>query len=278
MAHSTRRPFVAGKFYPDSATEIRDLIEQIKSSEHSGINYSLAEHFIYGAVLPHAGYIFSGIETIHFFEILSRTSQTFDCFVLLHPIHRQVAPDYACDASSSWTTPLGEVDLDQEFIEKSGIPISTEQQKWEHSAEVILPFIQYFISYPYRIVPVGISHQSPEVAQIVAQCIKTALDKTDRKICLIASSDFTHYVDPEKGKYLDQKVLDRIMDNDPEGIYKVIRNHDITVCGYGPIMSLMFFLKNSATKYNTTILRRGHSGEAHPSESVVDYISILFHS
>jgi len=278
MASSTRHPFVAGRFYPDTAREIKELIEKIRSSEFSGINYALAGNVIYGAILPHAGHLYSGYETVHFFEILRNSKQIFDNFIILHPIHRGVAPEYACDASDRWETPLGEISLDQEFIEMSGIPVSSEQQKWEHSAEVILPFLQYFLTYQFKIVPVGISHQIPEIAREVSSCLLNAAMKTGRQICIIASSDFTHYVDPEKGKCMDQKVLDKIKEKDPEGIYDVIRKNDITVCGFGPIMSLIYYLKKAHNEFKTTILRRGHSGEVHPSESVVDYISILFHN
>jgi AmmeMemoRadiSam system protein B len=278
MATSIRHPFVAGRFYPGTAQEIKDLIEKIRATEFSSINYTLANKMIYGAILPHAGHLYSGSETIHFFEILNRTKQVFDSFVILHPIHRGVAPEYACDASERWSTPLGEISLDMEFIEKSGIPVSSEQQKWEHSAEVILPFIQHFIPYSFKIVPVGISHQTPEIAEIISRCLVNAAKTTGRNICIIASSDFTHYVDPEKGKCMDEKVLEKIKNNDPEGIYRVIKNNNITVCGCGPIMTIIYCLKQMHNEFKTTILRRGNSGEVNPSESVVDYISILFHS
>jgi len=211
MTTKIRHPFVAGKFYPGSAKEIKDLIESLKSSECQKVNYSLSGRQIFGAILPHAGHIYSGCETIHFFEILSRSQQTFETFIILHPIHRGVAPEYAVDASDLWETPLGEVSLDKEFIYQSGIPVSSEQQKWEHSAEVILPFIQYYIKYPFKIVPVGISHQTPEVAEEIATRIRTAVKSTMRKTCILASSDFSHYVKPEFGSEMDQKDIDQIL-------------------------------------------------------------------
>ena len=203
--------------------------------------------------------------------------QIFDTFIILHPIHRGVAPEYAIDASDKWSTPLGEVELDHEFIERSGIHVSTEQQKWEHSAEVILPFMQYFIKNPFRIVPVGISHQTPTVANEISVCLKNAIQYTGRKVCLLASSDFSHYVTPEYGRCMDQKVIDRILEKDSEGIYNVIKKNDITVCGYGAIMSLLETLKLLYKDMKISVLTRGNSGDVHASESVVDYVSILFH-
>ncbi len=277
MTIKIRHPFVAGRFYPGSQTEIQELIELLRASEKAKINYSLAEREIYGAILPHAGHIYSGYQTVHFFEILKQSMQKFDTFIILHPIHRGVAPDYAIDASDRWNTPLGEVELDHEFIEHSGIHVSTEQQKWEHSAEVILPFIQYFIQYPFKIVPVGISHQTPEVAKEISICLKNAIKRTGRKICILASSDFSHYVPPDYGIKMDQKVIDRILEKDTDGIFNVIRKNDITVCGYGAIMALVETVKDIYKDLKISILTRGNSGSVHASETVVDYVSILFH-
>jgi MEMO1 family protein len=277
MTTKIRHPYVAGRFYPGTKKEIQELIELLKASEIPKIDYSLSSREIYGAIVPHAGHIYSGYQTVHFFEILKQSKQVFDTFIILHPIHRGVAPDYAIDASDKWSTPLGEVDLDREFIERTCIPISTEQQKWEHSAEVILPFMQYFIPYPFKIVPIGISHQTPVVAKEISNFIKIAIKQTGRKICLLASSDFCHYVPPNYGKTMDQMVIDKILEKDAEGIFNVIRKNDITVCGYGPIMCLVETAKDLYKDLKISILTRGNSGQVHPSESVVDYVSILFH-
>jgi len=53
--------------------------------------------------------------------------------------------------------------------------------------------------------------------------------------------------------------------------------HDLTVCGGGPIMPIVYYLNSEINDLKISILRKGHSGEIHASESVVDYISVLFH-
>lgn len=277
MSTRIRHPYVSGRFYPDSAREIELFFEE-KRSSIKPLDYSLSRRNIYGAILPHAGYVYSGSYAVHFFELLQSSKVIFETFVILHPIHRAVAPEYAADASDKWITPMGEVDLDLDFIAKSCLPVSTEQQKWEHSAEVIVPFIQHFIKNNFKIVPIGFSNQTPEVARKISDCIKTAVKLTNRKICLLASSDFTHYDTPEHGMKMDQKVVDRILAKDVDGIYRVIKENNISVCGYGPIMSLVSYLTDSyGDSLKVSVLSRGNSGDVHPSEAVVDYISIMFH-
>ena len=278
MNTKIRHPYVAGKFYPDSAIGIMDQIKNMRLSAISTINYNFADRKIYGAILPHAGHIYSGYQTIHFFEILQHSQQVFDTFIILHPIHRCVAPEFAADASEKWMTPMGTVSLDLEFIAKSCLPVSTEQQKWEHSAEVILPFIQYFVNYNYKIVPIGISTQTLSIAMEISSCISNAVYLTGRKICIIASSDFTHYDTPENGRKMDQKVIDRIIEKDIEGIFYVIQQHNISVCGFGPIMTLVHYLNTIHKDLKISVLNKGNSGDIHPSSTVVDYVSMLFHN
>ncbi|HYW97234.1 MAG TPA: AmmeMemoRadiSam system protein B [Bacteroidales bacterium] len=278
MDNSVRKPYVAGKFYPATAPEISELFETIIQHEKPAINYDLAEKHIEGAVLPHAGHLFSGYQTVHFFEILAAGRQDIETFVIIHPIHRGGDIDYAADDHYRWRTPLGEIPVDQAFIEAMNIEKSGEMHKWEHSAEVMLPFIQKYEETNVRIVPVGMGWQHPEASRRVADAIIDAEKKTGRKICVIASSDFSHYLDPETGRRKDQLVLDHILRMEPDEIYGTVRKNNISVCGYGPIMSLMYYALARSPGVKAEVLSRGNSGDVYPSDSVVDYISILFYT
>jgi MEMO1 family protein len=92
---------------------------------------------------------------------------------------------------------------------------------------------------------------------------------------LIASSDFTHYESPITGFKKDQYVIDPILKFDSEGVYNAVNNHHVTVCGFGPIMTLLEYARLIDEKAAIRILKRGNSGEVYPSNEVVDYISFL---
>ncbi|MCD4665839.1 MAG: AmmeMemoRadiSam system protein B, partial [Bacteroidales bacterium] len=65
-----RQPAVAGRFYPDSKAEIKQMLSEILEKENKFIDRELSRKQIIGAVVPHAGYMFSAYQAIHFFEIL----------------------------------------------------------------------------------------------------------------------------------------------------------------------------------------------------------------
>jgi AmmeMemoRadiSam system protein B len=66
-----RKTAVAGRFYPDSPDKIKQLLAGILLKEKDNIDFSLAEKEIIGAVLPHAGYMFSAYQAVHFLKYFS---------------------------------------------------------------------------------------------------------------------------------------------------------------------------------------------------------------
>ncbi len=274
---NVRTPKVAGAFYPGTEKEITGLIEQIRDTEKDRIDYSFAQKDIIGCVVPHAGYVYSGYEAIHFFEIIKRSSKQYDTFIIINPNHTGYGEHIEVDSNDSWDTPLGAVDVDTEFARQLDLPRSDRAQMQEHSAEVMLPFLQLFVSDPFKIVPISILRQNPITAIEVAEKIRDANKGLNRKLMIIASSDFTHFESPVDGQMKDDLVLEQIEKQDSEMLYDTVVQNRISVCGYGPIMSLIEYSKLVAEKPSSTILARGHSGKIRPSSSVVDYISILFY-
>ena len=92
---------------------------------------------------------------------------------------------------------------------------------------------------------------------------------------LLASCDFSHYLPPAEGKKYDQLVLDQIMERNAPGVEQAVVRNRLSICGYGPIMSLMEYARSKTPGYRIDILARGHSGEIAPSMEVVDYISLM---
>jgi AmmeMemoRadiSam system protein B len=278
MEANIREAAVAGRFYPDNKTELKRLIEKIYRTEKSKIDLSLADKTIFGAVVPHAGYMFSAYQAVHFFDILRKQSTKFDTFVIVNPNHTGYGKAIALESHQYWQTPFGKIETDREFIAYLSFPISDIAHKNEHSGEVMLPLLQHFLNYDFKIVPITLSEQNNENAKLIATKIHEVSQAQNKKVCMIASSDFSHFLHPEKGKELDQMILDKIEQKNPLGLQQTVRKNKISVCGFGPIMCLMEYSKLKNEQYRSKILARGHSGQIVPSDEVVDYISILFYA
>jgi MEMO1 family protein len=270
-----RPPAVAGSFYPGNRAAIHTLIDQILAKESPEIDRSLSSKKIIGAVVPHAGYMFSAYQAVHFFEILKNSERQFDTFFIINPNHTGYGSNTALDDNDLWETPLGKIEIDKSFYRYLNFTESSLAHKYEHSGEVMLPLLQQFLSYPFKIVPVTMSRQDTQTAKIIATSIYNANKILKKKICIIASSDFSHFVKPEKGKTLDSFVINAILKLDTDTIYHEVKDKQISVCGFGPIMTLIEYAKLDSENPVAKLLKYGNSGEIVPSDEVVDYASVL---
>lgn len=276
MNDSRRVAEFAGKFYPNSKFEIEKLLDRILISEKNRIATKLATKNIIGAIVPHAGYIYSAYQAVHVYEIIKRSTSKFDTFVIINPNHTgQGSNDINISKALHWETPMGSIPVDMEFAKAMEIEFNDNAHLKEHSGEVQLPLLSHFIPYNFKIVMVTMNRQTPETAIQLAKSIQKAVDNTKRKIFLLASSDFSHFERPNVGFEKDQLIINEILNLNSIEIFKKVKKHSISACGYGPIMSLIEYAKQTTGTPKIELLRRGHSGEIHPSKQVVNYVSFL---
>ena len=276
---STRQAAVAGAFYPEDAEEIKKALEQTYQSQQANFNKELSPDHIIGGIVPHAGYQYSAKEAVHFFNFLKESKKPVDTVVIINPSHSGAQYDISLDIHDSWNTPMGEVELDGELMDFIDIPRSLEGQQNEHAAEVIVPYLQYFLDMDFKILPITMRKQSYKRSRELAEKIYKANQVKKKNIVVIASTDFSHYERPEVAFYNDNLVINRIMNKNIRGLYDTIQENKISVCGYGPIMTLMFYSRFINQDYNVEILSRGNSSMKADDEEelVVDYVSALFY-
>ncbi len=194
--NKTRHPAVSGRFYPDTKNEIIKQLDTILEKESPSIDLLLAQKNIIGAIVPHAGYMYSGYQAIHFFEILKNSKQKFDTFIIINPNHTGYGAEISMDENDFWETPFGKVEIDKDFYHLLDFNYAADAHKYEHSGEVMIPLLQYSLAYEFKIVPITLSRQNLQNAQQIANAIYKANQKLNKNICLIASSDFSHFLKP----------------------------------------------------------------------------------
>jgi MEMO1 family protein len=264
------------KFYPGNKELLINLIEKVVHLEKKKMDTLLNPNVIFGGVVPHAGYIFSAYQAVHFFEQVKRNGSPFDTLVIINPNHTGMGSgDLNTSSYHLWETPLGSIPIDSEFQDRLGIVSNNKAHEEEHSGEVILPLAQFFFNFPFKLVVITMNRQNPDVAYTLAGKINETSKALNKKALIISSSDFSHYETPDAGFTKDQFLLDAIVNMDAEKAFFEVRKHNITSCGFGPIMSLIYYARMVSEKPRMKILSRGHSGEIMPSEQVVDYVSLL---
>ncbi|NOZ76915.1 MAG: MEMO1 family protein [Euryarchaeota archaeon] len=271
-----RYPAVAGMFYPASKEE---LISQIEACFTHPLGpgglpeKGDGERDVLAAVVPHAGYVYSGYEAAHVYALLAgqRKPRTV---VILGFNHRRMG-SFIAVSTEDWVTPLGTVEVDREVAEALWrncdlIDHDEEAHVGEHSIEVQLPFLQYIYG-DFRFVPLNISLQDLDTAREIAGCLSKLDD-----VLILASSDFTHYESQESAKAKDGMALERILDMDAKGFVETVYRHDLSICGFGPIATAIETAREmGATR--AELLKYGTSGDVTGDlRQVVAYAGIVF--
>ena len=146
---------------------------------------------------------------------------------------------------------------------------------FEHSIEVQLPFLQYF-SDDFSIVPIVMGSQSFSASTDLAKAIFDSAQKLNKSYCVIASTDLSHFNNQEKANTVDGFVLEDIEHMNEFKLYEEVIQYNITMCGYGPVMTTIAISK-MCDKHKCEILQYKTSGDVTGDlTSVVGYASGIF--
>ena len=263
-----RRPAVAGSFYPRQPEDLKEELEAAFSGASGSEPLPIR-----GAVVPHAGYVYSGAVAAEVYSRLPRR----ETFVLIGPNHHGLGLPVAL-SRDSWMTPLGVVECDVEMADAlagSIIEVDESAHLYEHSLEVQIPFLQSRFE-SFRILPICMGLQDEETAVEVGEAVGEAAKSLDRDCTVIASSDFTHYEPQEEARRKDARAIEAILRMDIPSIYKTVYGLNLTACGYGPISATITASKSLGAETGK-LLRYSTSGDVIGDFSqVVGYGAIAF--
>jgi len=176
-------------------------------------------------------------------------------------------------------TPLGEVPLDSglagSLIRLSSlVRVEESAHEEEHSLEVQLPFLQ-FLHPEFSIVPLCVSPAADYAAlEELGKALAAAVRGSDRDILIVASTDMSHYVSQETAKKKDAQAIERIVALDARGLYEVVQEKDISMCGFQPTTAAILAAKELGA-VRADLVRYMTSGESSGDfDQVVGYAGL----
>ena len=229
---TVRHPAVAGRFYPARPEVLmRDLQSYLAAT---GAKIEAA-----GCVVPHAGYMYSGHVAGAVYARLALPER----FIILCPNHTGMGQPLAIMSEGTWDTPLGKAVIDHELaieLRDADRHISEDAgaHRAEHALEVQLPFLQA-LRQSFRFVPIAVGVGAYEPLAELGEAMARVLAAHDEKILIIASSDMNHYEPDAITRVKDSKAIEQILKLDPRGLFDVVVNEDISMCGYGPTVAML---------------------------------------
>lgn len=260
---NTRPPAVQDRFYPGDHHRILGMIDGY-FARTGGLPSSFDAPPVKGAVVPHAGYMYSGRTAARSYQAVARGFRNIDVFVVVGPSHTGLGHTVSV-SRMDFETPLGVVRTDTELVDlllgrNPVIRHSEEAHILEHSIEVQLPFLQFIARHAgtdLSVVPMAMMTRNIQHARTVGKAIHEAAKESGRRICFIASSDFTHggmgygFIPCPRNQLVDWMhehdgtALDLIARLDMEGLFEHAAKYRLTICGLAPIGALMEYARLS---------------------------------
>ncbi len=267
IAGDIRDPVWTGSFYPANQSELEQTIDSLAvRAEQTRINLPSGKQ-LKALILPHAGYIYSGLTAAHAYRVLLQ--KQFEKIILIGPDHRVGFKDNAISDVAAYKTPLGLVRLhkDAQKLLNSSVAFKSNRasDESEHSLEVILPFLQRFLT-GFEIIPIVMGKS--DIDQTL-----TAIDPfVDSDTLIVASSDLSHYLQYSDAVKKDRETIKIILNLDYEKLFKRYN----AACGKAPIL----FVIKMARQYGwqPALLHYSNSGDTQGDKNrVVGYTAIAFY-
>jgi AmmeMemoRadiSam system protein B/AmmeMemoRadiSam system protein A len=244
MRLEDREPAVAGMFYEGNPASLRAHLKELFREAKRPVN----DDEVAAVIVPHAGYIYSGEVAASGFNQIPSGTEIKRIF-LIGSSHKVAFKGASVYSSGSYVTPLGKVKIDmdvaRELIESSSVFTSDPSVHLEeHSLEVELPFLQYHLKQPFKLVPIIMGPHDAEATREVARVLSKWFCKGN---LFVISSDFSHYPSYEDAREIDAVTAGAILKNSSRELLLTLDNNEkkhirglaTSLCGWTSVLMLL---------------------------------------
>jgi MEMO1 family protein len=265
LASEIRYPVWAGCFYPADKDALRENIKQLTAQVPTPAT-AFPDGKLRALILPHAGFIYSGLTSAHASLVLHEGQ--FRKIIMLGPDHRIGFTNGAISDMAGYRTPLGEIPIHHTASQLRMYPQlsreSASSDHSEHSLEVVLPFLQYYLG-SFELIPIVLGPSNPaEICSAIAPHI-------DTDTLFVVSSDLSHYLPYAKAAEKDRITINHILNLEGN---KLIPGENMA-CGICALKTIITLARRNS--WHPKLLHYSNSGDtAGNKDRVVGYAAIGF--
>ncbi|OGR01162.1 MAG: AmmeMemoRadiSam system protein B [Deltaproteobacteria bacterium RIFOXYA12_FULL_61_11] len=265
----SRRAEFAGAWYPGKPSALRAAIEAFAVAP-------TVKSAAFGAVVPHAGYLYSGATAATTWAALPPVETVF----LLGPSHTGEGSVIGIWPDGSWESPLGSTPVRSELCKELALrcpqaKLDLSNHHGEHALELQLPLLQHFLGFDCGIVPVCLNHASLEHCRSLGKALCELIQELDGKALIVASSDFSHGETQAETKRKDGLALEAILALDPEGLHAVVRRERISMCGVLPATAMLFAARGLGATTAEVLARTTSFAVSQREDWIVGYAGVV---
>ena len=270
---------IAGSWYPGKAESLRKTTE-------SFLDEAVVPEFEgqpAGLIVPHAGYIYSGLSAAHAFKTL--LGRQFARVIVLSPSHQPYRQPLLTTGHDSYATPLGLVPVDRDALgkldtylrENVGLELASVRRDQEHSLEIELPFLQTVLPEGFGLIPLMMVDQSASMVRLLSSALVRLIRSfpQEESTLLVASSDLSHFYSERVANRLDGNLAQAVRDFKLDAFYQHKQRGEMEACGLAPMATVLQTCHLLGADQVTIADYRTSAAVTGDKSSVVGYLSAV---
>lgn len=273
----TRKPAVAGRFYPSDAEILeKDISNYFKDAGSKPHQRPAA------LLVPHAGYVFSGPVAAEAFSTIPRDAKYKRIFIIgsSHTLHFEGASIYS---GAYYQTPLGDIPVDKSIVaglkEEALFNYFPRAHQREHALEVQIPFIQHLWGGSTPIVPILLGDVSKNEIAEIAEKLSPYFN---RENLFVISTDFSHFPEYADAIEQDNYTAEAITKNNFTVLEKRLKEAKQSgvaglatpLCGWTSVLALVKMTEEKPVEYRKLTYRNSGDSPYGNHNEVVGYWAI----
>jgi MEMO1 family protein len=126
-----------------------------------------------------------------------------------------------------------------------------------------------------RFVPIALGTSQFEVLEQLGKALAEVIAGQDDPILMVASSDMNHYESDAITRVKDHRALEHILTLDARGLFDVVTQQGVTMCGFGPAVAMLTAARQLGAK-SAELVKYATSGDVSGDrEMVVGYAGVV---
>ncbi|MEW5720551.1 MAG: AmmeMemoRadiSam system protein B [Chloroflexota bacterium] len=269
---SVRQSPIAGSWYPGAP----DALKQTVDDYLAAAEFCVTDDELVSLISPCSGYLYSGQTAAYAYRQLEK--RKYDTVVLVGPCQYDNFGPCAISAQECYWTPLGAVELDQEFIGALSkyIRVTRVERDHESSLEIQLPFLQRMLG-DFKLVPIMLSlsfYFGGEITLGPCEQLASVLAELARakSVLFVASSCLSALTDYKAVKQFDARTEELVSSfNVPKLVRYMWETSECRAGGDASIVTALLAAKSLGADH-PRVLYRTNSGDVDGSRERAEYV------
>jgi AmmeMemoRadiSam system protein B len=126
-----------------------------------------------------------------------------------------------------------------------------------------------------RFVPIALGTRQFEPLEQLGKALADVIAAQKDSVLIVASSDMNHYESDALTRVKDHRAIERMLTLDPRGLYDVVTEQNISMCGLGPTVAMLTAARQLGARSAELVKYATSADVSGDRERVVGYAGIV---